>query len=176
VSNSIGHPYAGFWRRLGAYLIDGVLLGAVQVTLGIIVQVVAPNDLRTQANVAPVGILIGWAYFTLMESSPAQATVGKILLGIYVTDRHGDPIDFRRASIRYWAKLISTLTLMLGWLMAAFTPSKRGLHDYLAGTLVLQRATVRLTPTFADPATIVGERWDGNRWSPEPGLFVNSPD
>jgi RDD family len=44
VSNSFGHPYAGFWRRLAAYLIDGVLMGVVQIMLGIIVRVVAPNQ------------------------------------------------------------------------------------------------------------------------------------
>lgn len=135
----------------------------------------APSDLRAQVNVLPVSILVGWAYFALMESSPAQATVGKIALGIYVTDREGDPIDFRQASIRFWAKIISTLTLMLGWLMPAFTPRKRALHDILAGTLVLTRATVPLLPSPADEALAIGERWDGTRWSSDPGLIVSGP-
>jgi len=172
VSTLIGHPYGGFWRRLAAYLIDGLLLGSIQVMLAIIVQTIAPNDLRALANIAPVGILLGWAYFSLLESSPAQATVGKLALGIYVTDRDGDPIDFRKASIRYWAKLLSTLVLMLGWLMAAFTPGKRALHDYVAGTLVLRRATVAVTPSYADPGAGAGQYWDGSRWSSEPGVFL----
>jgi uncharacterized RDD family membrane protein YckC len=141
----------------------------------VIVQTIAPNDLRAQANVVPVSILVGWAYFALLESSPVQATVGKIALSIYVTDKNGDPIDFRRASIRYWGKVLSSLALMLGWLMAAFSPSKRALHDYLAGTLVLRRETVPVTPSFADPATTVGEHWDGSQWSSEPSLLVNKP-
>lgn len=172
MSDLQGHPYAGFWRRLAAYLIDGLLLGVVQVTLALIVQTIAPNDLLAQANIAPVSILLGWAYFALLESSPAQATVGKLALGIFVTDINGDPIAFRRASVRYWAKVLSSLALMLGWLMVAFTPTKRGLHDYISGTLVLRRATVALAPSF-DPAAAAGEHWDGSRWSPEPGLFVN---
>ena len=175
MSNSRGHPYAGFWRRLAAYLIDGLLLGAVQGTITILVHTIAPYDLRAQVNVLPVSILLAWAYFSLMESSPAQATVGKIALGIYVTDREGDPIDFRRASIRYWAKVVSTLAVMLGWLMAAFTPGKRALHDYLAGTLVLRRATVPLLPSLEDGAAAIGEHWDGSRWSSEPSLLVNEP-
>jgi len=118
---------------------------------------------------------VGWAYYALMESSPAQATVGKIALGIYVTDVEGDPIDFRRASIRFWAKVISTLTLMLGWLMTAFTPRKRALHDILAGTLVLRRATVPLLPSPADEALAIGERWDGSRWSSDPPPMVSAP-
>ena len=172
-SGARGHPYAGFWRRLGAYLIDGLLLGTVQAAITVLVHTIAPDDLRAQVNVLPVNILLAWAYFALMESSPAQATVGKIALGIYVTDGEGDPIDFRRASMRYWAKVISTLALMLGWLMAAFTPRKRALHDFLAGTLVLRRATVPLLPPPADEAMAMGERWDGSRWSSYPGQVVD---
>jgi uncharacterized RDD family membrane protein YckC len=175
MSNSRGHPYAGFWRRLAAYLIDGLLLAAAQGTITVLVRTIAPGDLQAQVNVLPVSILVAWAYFSLLESSPAQATVGKLALGIYVTDREGDPIDFRRASIRYWAKVISTLALMLGWLMAAFTPGKRALHDYLAGTLVLRRATVPLPSSFDGDAMATGEHWDGSRWSSEPSLAVNEP-
>jgi uncharacterized RDD family membrane protein YckC len=171
----IGHPYAGFWRRLAAYLIDTLLVGAVQFALALIVWIIAPTDFRAQANIAPVDFFLSWAYFSLLESSPAQATVGKIALGIYVTDRNGDPIDFKRASIRYWAKILSTLVLMLGWLMAAFTPGKRALHDYVAGTFVLRRAAVPLMLSAADPAATMGTRWDGTQWAPEPGLFVNKP-
>jgi uncharacterized RDD family membrane protein YckC len=175
MSNSRGHPYAGFWRRFAAYLIDGLLLGAVQGTITILVQTVAPGDLQAQVNVFPVSVLVAWAYFSLLESSPAQATVGKLALGIYVTDREGDPIDFRRASIRYWAKVISTLALMFGWLMAAFTPGKRALHDYLAGTLVLRRATVPLPSSYEGDAMAMSEHWDGSRWTSETRLAVNEP-
>jgi uncharacterized RDD family membrane protein YckC len=178
--NLTGHAYAGFWRRVAAYLIDGLLLGVVQALTTLTVYAIAPNDLHAQANFAPVVILIGWAYFALMESSPAQATVGKLALGIYVTDRNGDPIDFRRASVRYWAKVISTATLMVGYLMAAFTPDKRALHDYFAGTLVLRRAQVQLTqsfadPVLADPAAGVGEHWDGSRWTTAFGPVSPAP-
>jgi uncharacterized RDD family membrane protein YckC len=96
-----GHPYAGFWRRLAAYLIDSMVLGTVQLTLIALVATIAPHDLRAQANVVPVGIVLGWAYFSLFECSPMQATIGKLALDICVTDRNGDPIDFRRASIRF---------------------------------------------------------------------------
>jgi uncharacterized RDD family membrane protein YckC len=171
--NLTGHAYAGFWRRVAAYLIDTLLLGVVQALIALTVYALAPDDLRAQANFAPVVILVGWAYFALMESSPAQATVGKMALGIYVTDRHGDPIDFRRATVRYWAKVISTLTLMAGYLMTAFTPGKRALHDYLAGTLVLRRAAVPLAQPPPDPAIGIGEHWDGSRWTAVLGPLVD---
>lgn len=167
-----GHRYAGFWRRLAAYVIDGLLLGTAELTLLTLVQTIAPHDLQALANLLPVGIVLAWAYFSLFESSPMQATIGKLALDICVTDRNGDPIDFRRASIRYWAKLLSSLVFMLGWLMAAFTPEKRALHDFLAGTLVLSRATVPVTPSPTDQSAALGEHWDGVNWS-APGLVVD---
>jgi uncharacterized RDD family membrane protein YckC len=163
-----GHPFAGFWRRLAAYLIDSLLLGAIETALALFVQLLAPNDLRAQANVLPVCAAVAWAYFALCESSPAQATLGKVAMSIYVTDVRGDPITFRRASFRFWAKALSTLTFMLGWLMAAFTPRKRALHDVLVGTLVLRRATVPLVPIVHGGPAVLGERWDGARWVPAP--------
>jgi uncharacterized RDD family membrane protein YckC len=159
-----GHPFAGFLRRLAAFLIDAVLLGTVEGMLALFVQLIAPNDLLAQANVLPISSAVAWAYFALLESSPAQATVGKFALGIYVTDRNGDPITFRRASFRHWAKTLSTLTFMCGWLMAAVTPRKRALHDIVAGTLVLSRSTVPLVPLVNGVPAVAGEHWDGTRW------------
>jgi uncharacterized RDD family membrane protein YckC len=167
-----GHGHAGFWRRLAAFLIDSLLLNAVGFTLALLVEMVAPNDLLAQANILPVDLMIAWAYYALLESSPAQATVGKMALEIYVTDRRGDPIDFRHASIRWWAKLLSTLVLMIGWLMVAFTPQKRGLHDMVAGTLVLKRAAEPVKPAGSQ-AMAVPERWDGNRWVPGQSLIAD---
>jgi len=155
--------FAGFWRRLLAYLIDGVLLFAVQGVLAAAVLLAAPGDARAVANLTPVSVLISWAYFALLESSPTGATVGKIALNLYVTDAHGDPISFRRASARYWLKLFSSITLMIGWFMAAFTPQKQALHDVIAGTLVLRKGTV--TALAQSPAAEApGEYWDGIRW------------
>lgn len=155
--------YAGFWRRLAAYVIDGVILATAEFALVAAVSLVAPGDWRAAANVAPVSAAIAWAYFALLESSPARGTVGKLALGLYVGDLSGDPISFWRASFRYWMKTVSTLILGLGWLMAAFTPRKQALHDLLAGTLVLRR--VHLIVFGTEPPTEPGEYWDGARWT-----------
>ena len=162
-----GHLYAGFWRRLAAWLLDSILLRTVQLLVAAVVQLLAPNDLQAQAQVLPIAFYTGWAYYALLESSPTQATLGKLALGIIVTDVHGDPISFRRASARYWLKVLSTLLCMIGWLMAA-GPGKRALHDVLAGTLVLQRASVPLQ--LAGDETTAGEHWDGQRWVAAGGL------
>jgi uncharacterized RDD family membrane protein YckC len=75
-----------------------------------------------------------------MESSARQATLGKMALGIVVTDLDGNRIGFGRATGRYFAKILSALILLIGFIMAAFTQKKQGLHDIIAGTLVVKKA------------------------------------
>lgn len=154
--------YAGFWRRLLAYLIDGVFLAGIELAMYRAVYLVAPNDFQALANVGPVAAAIVWAYFALMESSPAQGTLGKMALNLFVADTHGDPITFRRAIIRNLFKYLSSLLLLIGWVMAAFTPRKQALHDVLAGTLVLRR--VNYLVFGAEAPTEPGEHWDGAHW------------
>ncbi|HET6602886.1 MAG TPA: RDD family protein [Xanthomonadaceae bacterium] len=81
-------------------------------------------------------VVLAWPYFALMESSAQQATVGKLAVGIRVTDFEGRRIGFGRASARFFATTLSWLTLNLGHALAAWTPHKRALHDYVAGTRV----------------------------------------
>jgi len=84
-------------------------------------------------------ILIGeWLYFALMESMKG-ATLGKMALGIIVTDMNGNKITFGRASGRYFAKIISSLTLGVGYIIAGFTQQKQALHDIIAGCLVINK-------------------------------------
>ena len=130
VSSSGTVAYAGFWRRFAAFIIDGIILGVVsfviQATLGDIVS-----------NI--LGFLIGWVCFAAMESSSNQATVGKIAIGIVVTDLNGDRTSFGRATGRYFGKIISSVILCIGFLMAAFTEKKQALHDIMAGCLVVHK-------------------------------------
>ncbi|MBM4406123.1 MAG: RDD family protein [Chloroflexi bacterium] len=79
----------------------------------------------------------GWLYYALMESSPRKATLGKMALGIAVTDYDGKQITFAKATGRYFGKLISVVILLIGYLMVAWTEKKQGLHDIMAGTLVV---------------------------------------
>lgn len=122
--------YAGFWKRAIALLIDGLITGAVVFLLSL----VAGNRM---ANI--MDAVIGWLYFALLESSASQATLGKRLIGIKVTDLDGNKIGFGKATVRYFAKIISGLILGIGFLMAAFTQRKQALHDMIAGTLVINK-------------------------------------
>jgi uncharacterized RDD family membrane protein YckC len=129
--------YAGFWRRVAAFLIDGVLLGVVTVPLSL---AFGGDDasMTASSSASSISTVIGWLYYTLMESSAKQATVGKMALGIIVMDLEGRRIGFGKATGRYFAKILSALIIGIGFLMVAFTQRKQGLHDILAGTLVIK--------------------------------------
>jgi uncharacterized RDD family membrane protein YckC len=128
--------YAGFWRRVAAYILDGIIISIVLVPLSLVLR-----DPEQQATVYyPVSTAVSWLYFALMESSARQATVGKMALGMVVTDLDGNKIGFGRATGRYFAKILSALILAIGFIMVAFTQKKQGLHDMIASTLVVKRA------------------------------------
>ena len=83
--------------------------------------------------------VITWLYFAIMESSAAKATLGKLALGIIVTDIRGNKISFMKATGRYFGKIISGFILCIGYLMAGFTEKKQALHDIMAGCIVVRK-------------------------------------
>lgn len=137
-------PYAGFWRRVGAYLIDYILLAIpifiLAVPFGVFVSR-APGEapgggLFVWYLIAIVG---SWLYYALMESSQYQATLGKMAIGIVATDAKGQRLTFGRATGRYFGKFISGLVCGIGFLFAAFTEKKQAVHDLIASTLVVKK-------------------------------------
>jgi uncharacterized RDD family membrane protein YckC len=126
--------YAGFWRRVAAAILDGLIVGAV--TAPFTIGMSGGNRYSTTAS--SISTVVSWLYSALMESSSKQATLGKMALGIRVTDLDGNRITFGKATGRYFAKILSALILGIGFLMVAFTQRKQGLHDILAGTLVVK--------------------------------------
>lgn len=141
-------PYGGFWRRVLAYFIDYVILniavsvisGVMGLGIGMSMMTLGSGRDFIYSTALLMGILLStvlnWLYFALMESSQMQATVGKLALGVVVTDLHGNRISFLRATARFWAKILSVMTLLIGFILVGFTPRKQGLHDMIAGTLV----------------------------------------
>jgi len=126
--------YAGFWRRVAAAILDGLIVGAVTAPFSIGMS----SGNRYSATASSISTVVSWLYSALMESSAKQATLGKMALGIRVTDLDGNRITFGKATGRYFAKILSALILGIGFLMVAFTERKQGLHDMLAGTLVVR--------------------------------------
>ena len=120
---------ASFWLRAGAYMIDGLIV----VIISIVPSLLLPEGLR-----AVVQLLIAGAYFTLMPVARNGQTLGKMAAGVAIVRENGAPLTHGRACARWASYLLSNLTLCLGFLCAAFTPHKRALHDYIAGTRVVR--------------------------------------
>jgi len=141
--------YAGFWLRFAAILIDGlILLPLAIISFGFNFASNAATDNSVKIAIVLVSmvysifcVVVQWLYFALQESSRAQATLGKRLLGIQVTDRAGNRVGFGRASGRYFGKIISALILYIGFMMAGWTHRKQALHDMMADTLVVRKPT-----------------------------------
>lgn len=124
--------YAGFWARVAAVIVDGVITqppGLVLSYFGVL----------PESNVTLViGVLLGWIYYAGMESSKWQGRLGYKVLGLKVVDGSGERISFARASVRHLGRLISIFTLGIGNLMVCWTKRKQALHDKIAGTFVVR--------------------------------------
>ncbi len=159
--------YAGFWKRFTAYLIDSIILGVATMFLfipllgmfgvGMVsdLEDMQYNEEMMMDDEAAAGLMAlffgvyfltvlvasvaGWLYFALMEASSRQGTLGKLALGIKVTDLYGNRISFGRATGRYFGKIISGAIFMIGYIMAAFTERKQALHDIMASCLVVDK-------------------------------------
>lgn len=127
--------YAGFWVRFLATLIDGII---ISVGTGLIISLTGGGAYVGSLSHSLFLLAAQWAYYSLMESSERQATVGKIALGLRVTDLDGNRISFGKATARFFGKVVSGLLLFVGYIMVAFTDKKQGLHDKLVSTLVLK--------------------------------------
>ena len=144
--------YAGFWRRGVAFLIDSIIVisigciggSFIGLVYGLLATAVPAGDIGSESIIIEAGVLgVIWGiaadclYFTTLESSSMQATPGKVVLNLIVTNYEFKRIGFRQANVRYWGKFASSLILCIGFLMVAFTERKQALHDQLAGTLVI---------------------------------------
>ncbi|CRD45756.1 MULTISPECIES: RDD family protein [Stenotrophomonas] len=143
--------YAGFWKRVAAYMIDyfvlvvpgsiiGAILGAILgASMGAVGSGESAIEIVAQLASALINLGIGMAYYTWFHASQGGATLGKMAVGIKVVRGNGERLTKARAFGRYWAMLLSSFTLGIGFLMAAFTERKQGLHDMVCDTLVVDR-------------------------------------
>jgi uncharacterized RDD family membrane protein YckC len=141
--------YGGFWIRFVAFFADWVVLAIAGWAIRPIFYAIwhVPRygighyydwNPRYFLGLLPLwglSVVGRWLYEALMTSSTWQATLGKRLLNLRVTDEAGNRISFARATGRVFAKYLSWF-FCIGFIMAAFTDRKRALHDMLAGTLV----------------------------------------
>ena len=151
--------YAGFWLRFVAHLLDGLIVGVVMIALliplalmtglGATMRGMHPGEPPSPAMVAAllgsiwllvlVALVGGWLYYAYCESSEWQATPGKRVLNLIVTDLNGNRVSFGRASGRFFSKIITgMIPFGIGYIMAGFTEKKQALHDMIASCLVLR--------------------------------------
>lgn len=146
---------AGFWLRLVAATIDAFLapilaILAVLILLiplgvaGLVTQTVHGHLPETvyrwyALGVALFALLSKLIYFAGFESSPLQATPGKLTLGLIVTDTDGRRLTFWRALARNFLKLVSLFTLYIGYILAGLTDRKQALHDMMSCCLVVRK-------------------------------------
>jgi uncharacterized RDD family membrane protein YckC len=154
--------YAGFGQRFVAWLIDSIIIGVLQmfvvtpllamVGFGVASNLENPDQLTEAEAVGMMGAIFGamatmWLtafcililYYSIMESSKSQASLGKMAMGIKVTDMEGNRLTFGKAFLRSIGKILSAMIMYIGYLMAAFTEKKQGLHDMIASTLVVKK-------------------------------------
>ena len=134
-SDNVGHP-AGFWIRLVAMIIDGILVGIgyLVILFGLAAIGVDYYTLFTFASI--LGFIWALGYHIYFPSSDMMGTPGKALLGLKITDDFGSQISAGKAILRYVGYIISALTLYIGFIIVGFTENKRGLHDMVASTRV----------------------------------------
>jgi uncharacterized RDD family membrane protein YckC len=160
--------YAGFWIRVVAAIVDGLALWIVWslIVLVLPAEPTAPlpqnPDLEALVDYANslisprqmiVYALIVWAYFAFQESSSAQATLGKRMLGIRVSTENGRQLSLLTASLRAWPVYLPSVAAMAGsafstlvgllalisCIAVAFSARKQGLHDKMAGAVLTRR-------------------------------------
>ena len=136
--------YAGFWIRLGAYLLDAVILTVGSLVagllLGLILVIITFGKIDSSVaggigNVLGVGLAI--AYNIVFVSGKWQATPGKRIVGIYIIREDGGCLSGWHAFGRYLSYILSSLILCIGFMMIGWTDQKKGLHDIVAGTRVV---------------------------------------
>ena len=155
--------YAGFWIRFAASLLDGIILSIPLTVIffvvffllfassGVLNVLTDPSAMNGNISdqqmitiivayiiVLLVSLIVPIFYFAGMHASKWQATIGKKLLKLKVTDLQGNRISFWRGLGRYLAMVFISSIFYIGYIITAFTEKKQSLHDLIAGTVVIQ--------------------------------------
>jgi uncharacterized RDD family membrane protein YckC len=139
--------YGGFWVRFAAVLIDGIFLSVLFIPLLILIglegalQIVTPRGELNTTYFLYNGLstVIQVIYETFMVGR-FGGTLGKLACGLRVVDDRGQRVTYLRAFGRYFAKMLSYMTMLIGFIIAGFDSQKRALHDYICSTRVVFRS------------------------------------
>ena len=137
--------YAGFWIRVAAKIIDGIIAGIASI---IIMFLTIGVGAATGSEDAQIGAMVLYYVLALGLSityyvwfhGKHGATPGKMACGIKVVTAEGDPITYGRSFGRFFADMLSGILLYIGYIMAGFDSQKRALHDHICNTRVIKKA------------------------------------
>ena len=116
--------YAGFWKRFLAVLLDFAFL---------ILPMIALSWVMPYAG----SVILALFYYPVFESSPLQATPGKFYMGLKVLGENGQTLSFGRAVARFFLKYVSSVLLMIGYIIQVFTAKRQTLHDIIVNSVVI---------------------------------------
>jgi uncharacterized RDD family membrane protein YckC len=132
--------YAGFWIRFAARVIDAIILQIVNIPLRFAMSSI-PRDPSVQMKMVFLSVGLSMAIaasYEIFLVGRFGGTVGKMALRLRIVTPRGDKISYGRACGRYFATLLSSATLLIGYIMAAFDEQKRALHDRICETRVIR--------------------------------------
>jgi uncharacterized RDD family membrane protein YckC len=141
-SSESADEYGGFWIRTLAYSADISIIMLGLIAVAVPFAFLGGTGMSIYGVIAAVG---PWAYFVWFAASEQQATYGKQLCGLKIEHAGtGERISLLRSLGRELAKILSGVVFMIGFLIAAFTRRKQGLHDFLATTVVVREGPARI--------------------------------
>jgi uncharacterized RDD family membrane protein YckC len=142
--------YASFLYRVLAFVIDFIILSIIGQIINAIFGVnsfammntqdvsVVQDMVKSMMPALGASTVLQAAYYTFMESSAKQGTIGKIALGLKVVDYNGERITPTKAFLKYIGRIINACTCMIGYLLPLFTEKKQALHDMIGGAVVIK--------------------------------------
>jgi uncharacterized RDD family membrane protein YckC len=131
--------YAGFWIRVGAKFIDGIILQVINFCVGLVIGMAlrgGPGAAKAGAVAGLAGFAFGLAYVVYFNGR-FGATPGKMALRLKIVRPNGDSITYMRALGRYFGEMLSGLIMGIGFMMAGWDEEKRALHDRICDTRVI---------------------------------------
>ncbi len=143
-----GLRYAGFFIRLLAFFLDGLILGLAGTVILVAAAMAFAAQLRIQSpehvNIKLValfdlGLMFMLILYVVFFLGRFGATPGKMICGLKVVTTDGSRLSYRRALARYFAQILSGMTLCIGYLMIFFDRERRAMHDHLCGTRVIRK-------------------------------------
>ena len=144
--------YGSLIKRFAAGIIDIIILSLLEsllifITLyaSLVLYITDVNqpviNMLTNFIFYPSYLVLPWLYYSIQESSYKKASIGKIITGLIVVDLYGNRITFFRATIRFLSKILTLLTVLIGFFIAAFNGQKQALHDLFSDTIVVDKNT-----------------------------------